>query len=94
MKRSAYLRQTLSLRLDPIAYRFVRTKPNYSKYIENLVIQDMQLQNKEPIYQAIVGRLLKDEEILPVLAKKLSQAGPVVRKVDSETTVIEGDWGA
>lgn len=85
-------RRTVSIRIDPVAYQYMKTKPNVSKYVEALVIQDMQVRRKEAIYEAITSRMLKDTEFLILLSKTLSERASkplVTGGVD-----LNPDWGA
>ena len=84
----------LSIRLDHMVYYHVKTKPNASRYIEALVKQDLQMQQRQPIYSAITEQMLKDDKFLALLKQQLGSAGPVVEKVDNELSIVKGDWGA
>lgn len=88
------LKNILSIRLGVAAYRHVRTKPNMSRYIEGLITQDMQMNLKKPIYTAITNDILKDEEFLAFLKQRLNEVGGVVKQVDKDISIVEGDWGA
>lgn len=94
MKPNSSLRKNITVSLDPLLVTFIKSKPNYSRYVEALVKQDMQLQATEPIYEAITQKMLKDDTYLAILAKRLQTAGPVVQKVDRDVTIVQGDWGA
>lgn len=94
MNPNSSLKKVISISIDPMVHRYVRTKPNYSRYIEGLIKQDMQLQNKEAIYEAITERMLKDDAYLARLAQRLNKSGPVVEQVDKGVTVVQGEWGA
>ena len=91
---SIHQRIGISARIDPIAYQYAKTKPNLSRYIEALIIHDMQIEKKEAIYEAITSRMLKDPEFIAQFTQQLKRSGPVVHKIDKEVTVVEGDWGA
>ena len=84
----------MSIRIDQVVYNHVRTKSNYSRYIESLIKEDMQMQMQKPIYQAVTREMLQDKEFLALLKQKLNQAGPVVKKIDDDVQLVQGDWGA
>lgn len=88
----------ISIRLDPIVYNHVKTKPNASRYIEALIKQDLQYERRDSIYTAITGHLLKDEEYLVKLASKLKNIGGAthVKKTGDDVSIVSGQdiWGA
>lgn len=85
----------ISIRLDEIIFRYVKSKPNASRYIEGLIKQDFQMEQKEPLYQAFIARLLKDDEVLGVLAKRFNEVAnkPIIEKADG-VSYVKDDWGA
>lgn len=71
MSKTYLNKQTLSVRIDSIALKHVRSKPNYSRYIENLVIADMQSENRKPIVKAVKMELMADEEFFSELVERV-----------------------
>lgn len=85
----------LSIRLDDLIYRHVKSKPNATRYIEGLIKQDFQMEQKEPLYEAIIQRFLKDGEAQAILVRRLNEAAkkPVVVE-EAGVKYIKDDWGA
>lgn len=96
------MKKPISAKIDEVLWRHVQSKPNASRYIEALIKQDFQMQRSEPLYDALVARLLKDSEALGQLRLALTKQPDALRKVvtqreyraDDVRIDTNTDWGA
>lgn len=90
------MKHSISIRVDEKIWAYIKNKPNRSRYIEELIREDLQTTNSQGIYEALTARILSDNEYLPKLALKLSQTGSkdVVLSQSESVQVVSGDWGA
>ena len=85
----------LSIKISPALYGFIKNKPNKSRYIEELIKQDIQLKESPKIYTAITQQILEDVEFLESLRLKLSKVkGESRTDLGGETIIETNDWGA
>lgn len=65
------MKKQLSIKLDETLYSHIKEKPNLSRYIEELVKQDIQMQYQKPITQAVIAELLENEMFISELSSRL-----------------------
>ncbi len=66
----------LSVKVDELVGKHAKRQTNTSRYVETLIKHDMQIKAQEPIYQAVMQRLLTDSQMLSDLRLRLAQEGP------------------
>ena len=67
------MKKPISVKLDESLWVFIKNKPNKSRYISELIKQDIQMQNTRPIVKAIREELLADEDFFQELTSRTKQ---------------------
>lgn len=55
------MKKPISIKLDEKLWIFIKDKPNKSRYVEELIKEDIQGQQTKPIVQAVINELLGSE---------------------------------
>lgn len=87
------MKKQLSVTLDQGLYNLIKHKPNLSRYIEELVKQDLQQKQVKSIVKGVVDDLLTNEPFINELSMRISY-----RQGQSTNHGVEVDpnpnWGA
>lgn len=85
------MKKQLSVKIDEHLYKLAKSSnPNMSRYINNLVKNDMFTKNQDNVYDSITRRMLEDVEFQQDLIRALESAKRT-RSVDSDIAPPE-EW--
>jgi hypothetical protein len=75
------VKKPMSFRLDEKLWVFIKNKPNKSRYIEELVKQDIQQAQVKPIVQSVIQELLVNESFFREMGERLKVKPQVIPDV-------------
>ena len=85
------MKRNISAKIDENLFVHIKNKPNISRYIEELIKQDIQMQQKKPIIEAVRTSLLEDEYFIAEISRRIGAN----KGVTMDTQVVtDPDWGA
>ncbi len=65
------MKKPISIKLDEKLWVFIKNKPNKSRYIEELVKQDIQQAQVKPIVQSVIDELMRNEAFFAEMQNRL-----------------------
>lgn len=68
------MKKPLGIRLSEAAFKHVKNKTNYSRYIERLINQDIQAEYTKPIVKAVHEELMQNSAFFDELRDRLQVA--------------------
>jgi hypothetical protein len=85
------MNRNISVSIQEELYPYVQKKTNISRYINELVKQDIQMQQKKPIVKAVIDELLQSEEFFAAINERMNRgikpmAPPPAALARSETS--------
>lgn len=80
------MKRSISLRIDEKLWIFVKDKPNRSKYVEELIKQDIQQTQVKPIVQSVIDELMRNEGFFREVSERLKTPRNVAHVVRPDLT--------
>lgn len=69
------MKKPVSIKLDEQLWVYIKNKTNKSRFISELIKQDMQAQVIKPIVDGVREKLLQDEVFISEISSRMSKAG-------------------
>ena len=65
------MKKPVSIKIDEKLWVFIKNKPNKSRYIEELIKQDIQQAQVKPIVQSVIHELMSNETFFREISERL-----------------------